>query len=135
MCNCKVYQAFENQKNLLSFFLIEGRQLFQDKHWDMKSIDTYFKFDYLIRSFRLIPDFTNYWTQLVLILALAIERYILICRGADAPSLMRFSNRMKAYSVVIFLCILMPLVTFLDFYLSGGVIDHKTSEHTKVKEL
>ena len=64
---------------------------------------------------RLITDFTIYWSQLVVTLAVALERYILIVYGTKSKAILRTQRRKTFYSIVIFIVVILPVLVIADF--------------------
>ena len=65
--------------------------------------------------FKYVPDFFSYWSQIFLMLAMAVERYFLIARGTEAKSLFTPKRRKTLYAVTLTACIAVPTVHLLDF--------------------
>ena len=64
---------------------------------------------------RLITDFTIYWSQLVVTLAVALERFILIVYGNNSKVVLSPQRRKKFYSIVIFMVLILPILVIVDF--------------------
>ena len=68
----------------------------------------------MIIHLRYFLDLSSYWSQMVLTLALAIERYIIIVRAHDSAILLSKRRRVLFYSLTIFTCCLIPLLGTID---------------------
>ena len=56
-----------------------------------------------------------FWSQLVLTLALACERFILIVKGNDAKSILSPRRRVIFYSTTVIISVLIPTLFVMDF--------------------
>ena len=65
--------------------------------------------------FKYVPDFFSYWSQIFLMLAMAVERYFLIARGTEAKSLFTPKRRKALYAITLSACIAVPTVHLFDF--------------------
>ena len=84
-------------------------------------------FQRALKYIHVIFDVCPYWTQVTLILALAIERYILICRGSDSTILLSRNRRRIFYAITVILSILVPFLSV--FYLTYLVwLEDKTAK-------
>ena len=64
---------------------------------------------------RNLIDISTYWSQIILILAIAVERYILIVKGVEAKQLLNKKKRQMYYCVVLLICVLLPVLVVLDY--------------------
>ena len=76
------------------------------------------------QSFRIIHILTDvcpYWSQASLILAIAVERYILICKGAEAEAKLTKRNRLMFYGAVLCLGSIVPILIIIQHLVPGIV--------------
>ncbi|XP_063717636.1 uncharacterized protein LOC134844751 [Symsagittifera roscoffensis] len=67
---------------------------------------------------RLLLDISTFWTQLLISLAVALERFVNISLGAEANNIMRPSRRKKFYAAIGIACLFVPVVIFIDFVIN-----------------
>ena len=70
-----------------------------------------------------MSDVCSYWSQTTLLLAFGIERYILICKGTQAETLLNTRNRILFYIATILCSFAIPLWVLLHHYMLGGSAD------------
>ena len=84
----------------------------------MEQYEYHFTYDYAFLtswfvsigdSLKFFSDFSSYWSQINILMAIAIERYILIVRGEDAERLLSKSRRRKLYAFTV-VCIVIPAI-------------------------
>ena len=68
----------------------------------------------IYRLVRILSEVVPYWCQIVLTIALAVERYILIVLGARAEMMLSKRNRLVFYSAVILLSLAPSVVLSLS---------------------
>ena len=81
-----------------------------------------------IDLFRLITDSTTYWTQIMFMLAIAIERYILIVTGHKAKSLLSHKRRLCFYVITVLFSVSVPLLYIVDFLVHTYKLDNPSLE-------
>ena len=84
---------------------------YEEEYWRKVPV-----FQRQLKYVRVLVDICPYWIQIVLNLALAVERYILICRGTDAKTLLSQKRRRFFYGFVLVLIAVVPVFSVL--YLS-----------------
>ena len=57
------------------------------------------------RFFHIVSDVAPYWSQVILTLAMAVERYVLICKGSESGNILSNRRRKILYGGVISLII------------------------------
>ena len=85
-----------------------------DRFWRDPSFRSYFKVVHILN------DICPYWSQVSLTLALAVERYIIICHGTKAKSILSTRNRILFYIAVGFSSFLGPAL-IMGHYGATGV--------------
>ena len=88
------------------------------EHW-RKSPD----FNPPLKLIHLASDVFPYWCQLLQIIAIAAERYILICKGEKAETILNKRNRKIFYFLTITISMIAPVCLLLQ---------HFYKEHNKV---
>ena len=90
--------------------------------YDLRDYDFYLYYEYdmptfdkLYKNVHMITDVVPYWSQAFLILALAIERYILIVKGVDADRILSKRNRKFFYFAVVVLGFVPPVLIMAHF--------------------
>ena len=74
---------------------------------------------------RYLLDISTFWTQLLISLAVALERFVNISLGAEANQLMSSSRRKKFYAAISIACLFVPFVIFLDFVINMEQVNSK----------
>ena len=102
---------------LLSF---DNYEMFPNKHsyssyWWRK--DPNFRKEF--RIVRLLTEVCPYWFQVMLALALSIERYILICKSTSAKTLLTAKTRLVFYGAVSVTGLLLPSLITFHYVLTG----------------
>ena len=68
-----------------------------------------------LKAVHLISDIVPYWCQIVQLLAMAIERYILICKATSSNQLLSKRRRKTFYTIVVLLSFLIPALIFAEY--------------------
>ena len=98
--------------SLIRFVDSDNDQLFQN------SMELRSKLYFETTSMRIFLDITTYWSQLILMTAIAFERYMLIARGVESRSTWTVRRRVFLYVLVGSTCALIPTLIFLDFWIN-----------------
>ena len=101
-------KSFDNYKE-------SRRSYFYSDTWWYK--DPSFRHEFGV--IHLLTDVCPYWSQVSLTLALAIERYILICKSTSAQSLLTTKKRLMFYGAVALTGFLPPALILSHHILSG----------------
>ena len=72
-----------------------------------------------------IPDYYSYCSQLFLMIDLALERYIIICRGVQAKAILTTKRRRMLYSVTLVASIAVPSIYLIDHVLNATITSEK----------
>ena len=65
-------------------------------------------------------DNFSFWSQLVINLALSVERHILIARGRESKMLLTDKRRRWFYTAVVVTSLVFPLLYIVDFFVTEG---------------
>ena len=79
-------------------------------------------FTWGLDSLRVLTDISTYWTQLVVTLAIAIERYILITWGKNAKTILTPKRRRRMYLIVIIVVVIIPLLVMTDHFINYDTV-------------
>ena len=67
-----------------------------------------------LKAVHLITDIVPYWCQIFQLISMAIERYILICKGGEYEKLLNKWRRKLFYALTIILSFLVPALLFAE---------------------
>ena len=89
------------------------------------SLVFYFTHSKTVTFLRTMIDFTTYWSQVVLTLAVAIERYIIIVKAKKLAYILNIKRRRLIYSVVMLMVVIPVVLVLTDFVANWdrGLID------------
>ncbi|XP_075256573.1 uncharacterized protein LOC142349046 [Convolutriloba macropyga] len=119
--NIKAVQRFPKwcefcQKSAITRYVIAAEQT--DDYINIENAiawDALFKYTIHFETLRLFIDISTYWSQLVLSLAIAIERYILIVRSHDSNVILSKPRRRVFYALVVIAICIVPPIFITDF--------------------
>ena len=80
---------------------------------------------------RIITDSTTYWTQIVITLAIAIERYILIVTGVRSKTLLSSRRRLCFYAITVFFGCCIPMLYIADFLVHTYKLNNPSLERNQ----
>ena len=108
-----------NETSLLNSFNSYAEELKKgyfdnDELWNDPSFRPVFKIVHIM------SDICSYWTQIGLLMAFAIERYILICKGNESEILLSKRNRLILYTGTVVCGFVPPTWVVVHFYMLGG---------------
>ena len=83
--------------------------VFDDLGWQKNRSQLYYSL------FKYIPDYYSYWSQVFLMLAISIERYILIVKATESKTLLSTRRRRLLYGFAIILGFIIPSVYVVDY--------------------
>ena len=72
-------------------------------------------FKQTLKAVHLISDIVPYWCQIFQLLAMAIERYILICKGSVSDQLLSKRRRIIFYSLTVILSFFAPILIIVEY--------------------
>ena len=85
--------------------------MFVEKEEDEEYWRKHAVFQLQLKYIHVVFDVCPYWTQILLTLSLAIERYILICRGSDAKTILSQKRRKTAYCLIVLMIAVLPALS------------------------
>ena len=68
----------------------------------------------IIEVMRVIIDISTYWSQLVILVAIAFERYIVIVRATESASILNKTNRVRFYIMTFIVSVSVPTLASID---------------------
>ena len=69
-----------------------------------------------------IPDYYSYWSQVFLMVTLSMERYIIICHGSNAKSILTNRRRKIVYGITLTACCVVPSVYLADYVINEYIM-------------
>ena len=75
-------------------------------------------FTWGVDTLRLLADISTYWSQIVIVLAIAIERFIIISMGRQAKNILTPQRRRRIYSIIIVVIAVLPVCVLCDHFIN-----------------
>ena len=72
-------------------------------------------FKQTLKAVHLISDIVPYWCQIFQLLAMAFERYILICKGTESDQLLSKRRRIIFYTLTVILSFFAPALITVEY--------------------